>query len=84
MMYERGFGILDNCFRGVGIMRGGFGGALLIIVVAVVVIGVVYFTKKTGTGKGKRDNEALQMLKMKYAQGEITEEEYLKRKNILE
>ena len=84
MIYERGFGLLDNCFRGAGMMRGGIGGALLIIVVTAVVIGVVYFAKKTGTGKGKRDNEALQMLKMKYAQGEITEEEYLKRKNILE
>lgn len=84
MMYERGFGVLGNCFRGVGMMRGGLGGALMVIVVVAVVIGLVYFIKKTGTGKGKNDNEALKMLKLKFAQGEITEEEYLKRKNILE
>jgi putative membrane protein len=82
MMYERGFGALSNCFRGAGFMRGGIGGLLMILVVAAVVIGLIYFTKKSG--KGKTDNEALRMLKLKYAQGEITEEEYLKRKNILE
>jgi len=84
MMYERGFGLLDNCFRGFGMMRGGFGGAFLAIVLVAVVIGAIYFIKKSGTGKGKKDNEALQMLKMKFAQGEITEEEYLRRKNILD
>ncbi len=84
MMYERGFGLFNNGFRGVGFMHNGLGAVLMVIFIAAVVIGVVYFTKKNGTGKGKNDNEALNMLKLKYAQGDITEEEYLKRKNILE
>lgn len=46
----------------------------------IIVIAVVYFIyKKLNRGK----NEALDLLKMKFVKGEITEEEYINKKNIL-
>ncbi len=87
MMFNRGFNeISDFCGRG---LRGEFGwgpdhnlygmiGGGVLVIAAVVVL-VIWLVKRTNKG----NNELIDLLKTKYASGEITEEEYLKRKAVL-
>ena len=56
-------------------------GALAIIAVVVLVIVLVKVLKKKPAGSG--NEEVLELLKTKYVSGEITEEEYLKKKKTL-
>lgn len=67
-------------------MHGGFGGGVfsmicsLVILIALIVVGVKLYKKYiSGTDKSKVFN----ILDEKYASGEITEEEYIKRRTIL-
>lgn len=53
---------------------------LMILGVIVVIVGVVLFLRK-----GKvNTQEALDLLKIQFIEGKITEEEYLNRKNVIE
>lgn len=80
MMFFRGYnGFSGGCFNN---MAGGgwlsilfFG---LIIIAAIVLVLVL-----VKSGKSTTKNNALDSLKMKYINGEISEEEYLKRKDVL-
>lgn len=88
MMYGRGYNGFSNCFGfgfgfGTGHTFGGWG--MMIIMAAFILLTtavVIYITKRTGHHRS--EDEALQSLKMRFAKGEISEEEYLKRKNILD
>jgi len=74
---------------GYGMM--GFGWMWIwIVIIAVIVIGVIaYLAVKSSNSNGNKQdrhqesNQALEILKQKYANGEITEEEYLRKKEIL-
>lgn len=66
-------------------LLGGYGGfsiwhGLMMLGVIVVVIGVLYMLK----GRKNDNNNSLELLKNQYVNGNITEEEYLNRKNVLE
>ncbi len=76
-----------NGYGGYG-MRGSFGGGFfpmtmifnLVVLIALIVVGVKLYKKYvSGTDKSKVFN----ILDEKYASGEITEEEYIKRRTIL-
>lgn len=76
-----------NGYGGYG-MQGGFGGGFfpmamicnLVILIALIVVGVKLYKKYvSGTDKSK----VFSILDEKYASGEITEEEYIKRRTIL-
>lgn len=83
-----GDGVNNIGFGGNGI---GFGGHMMgfgiinllvyAIIIGVVVYALVYVFKRSGLSKG---NEALEKLKMMYVDGEISEEEFEKRKKIIE
>lgn len=45
-----------------------------------IVIAIIYFAKRTGN---RSSSNAMEELKMQFAKGEISEEEYLKKKDIL-
>jgi len=68
-----------------GIGRHALGGGLMVVMMVfwLVLIGAaVYFVyKKYNSGSG--NNEALEILKMKLVNGEITEEEYINKKSVL-
>ena len=75
-----GFGN-DFCF-GYGMFGGGWGlliGAGVLIIIA----SAVYLSIGRGRNNGMR-GDAIESLKLKYANGEITEEEYFNRKNVLD
>jgi putative membrane protein len=81
MMFGNGFNGIGNCF-GYGLMRGGGGMIIMLAVTALIVAGIVFFARRKT--RRNTDNAALDALKMRFARGEITDEEYLKRKTILE
>jgi putative membrane protein len=79
----------SNCGSGyfhhgtLGMMHSGFGiciGIGLIILFAI----IVYLVVRKKKNKSGKNTEAIEILKIKYVQGEITEEEYLKRKDFLD
>lgn len=58
---------------------GGFMMFLWIIIIAAIIYALYYFFMK----KPSQSSEALELLKMKFAKGEISEEEYLSKKSTL-
>jgi putative membrane protein len=63
----------------------GFGWVFMIFFWVLVVLGIVYFIRivMTGTKKETSGDTALDILKKRYAKGEITKEEFEKIKNDL-
>lgn len=53
----------------------------LIFVGIILLIIALFISKKP---KGLKDDNAVEILKLLFVKGEITEEEYLKRKNVME
>ena len=83
MMFGNGYSRIGNCFGlGNGLMHGGSGMIIMLGLTALVIVGVILLIKKTGHRQS--DNAVLEALKMRLAKGEISEEEYLKRKTILD
>ncbi len=81
MMFNRGTFQGMNFGQGCGL--GGWGwliglGAVLLI------IAVTYLIVQRNRRSVTTNSSALELLKMKFVQGEITQEEYEKRKNVLE
>lgn len=48
-----------------------------------IIVGIIYVGIKLFKGHIGKNNNAIKILDEKYAMGEISEEEYLKRKNII-
>lgn len=83
MMYGSGYNGLGSCFGwGSRFMFGGMGMLMMAVFALLVVLLVVYLAKRNG--KHPSSNEALESLKMRFAKGEISEAEFLRRKNILD
>jgi putative membrane protein len=82
-----GFNGIGSCFRN-GFMNGyGYGSngwSLLIFfgILAITALLIVFIAHNSN--KKKQYNDALEILKMKYVRGEITEEDYIRRKSVLE
>jgi len=66
---------------GYGLMHSGLGMIIMLVTTALIVTGIVILAKKTARSSG--GDAALETLKMRFAAGEITEEEFLKKKTIL-
>lgn len=75
-----GFDVSSFC-GGYGAMHGGFGLLLFIAVIAVIAVVVYVLIRNQKQHTAKTD--ILETLKLKYINGEITEEEYLKKKDVL-
>ncbi len=54
---------------------------MIILGVIIIIVALVLFAKRKNKNN---ENQALSTLKELYVKGEITEEEYLKRKNVIE
>ena len=84
MMFGNGYGI-RSCFGfGYGLMHGGSGMIMMLgfAIVVLAAVSIILFTKKIH--RHQTDSLALETLKMRLAKGEITEEEYFRRKTVLE
>lgn len=81
MMHGRGF--FDGGWFGMGSFGNGWVWLIGIGVLLIVIAATYLIVRKSRDGGRTSDFDALAILKTKYAQGEITEEEYNKRKNII-
>ena len=79
MMHGRGF--FDGGWFGMGAFGSGWAWLIGIGVLLIVIAATYLIVSRTRTRSNSFD--ALEVLKNKYALGEITEEEYIKRKNII-
>lgn len=62
----------------------GFGWIFMIILWALLILGIVYLIQNIAKGSRKEDNEMpIDILKKRYAKGEITKEEFEKMKDNL-
>ena len=83
MMYGRGYNGFNNCFGyGFGFMNSGIGMILMLAFILIVTIAVIYFVSRIN--RHKPANDALETLKIRLAKGEISEDEYLRRRNLID
>jgi len=83
MMFRGGFGGFGNCFgAGYGLMNGGWGMIIMLGIFVLAAAAVILIARKAG--RRHIDSAALEALKMRLARGEISEEEYIRRKAILD
>ena len=75
-----GFQGIESCFAG-GYMHGGFFMMAFLLFATLALLGTLFLLKKS-TGN-KADSAVMETLKMKLVSGEITEEEYISKKNVL-
>jgi len=87
MMFGNGFGgggfrEVGNClgFAG-GYMHGGFFILAILLFVTLALLGTLFLVKRSQSNRV--DSAVLETLKMKLVSGEITEEEYISKKNLL-
>ncbi len=88
-MFERGYSMVGRSYssfggslgHSTGFMYGGIGMLLIGAVVLIAVVVTIHFMKKAKTKQP--NNEILESLKMRFINGEITEEEYTRMKTIL-
>ena len=75
MGYGRGYGMMDNWFGG---------GIFMLLFWGVIIIGgfflVRYLMRQSQTSTRATENTALEILKQRYARGEINDEEFEKMK----
>lgn len=83
MMFGRGYNGFNSCYGlGPRFMNGGGGMIIMLILIVLTVFAVIYFIKIFSRNKPVNET-AIEILKMRLANGEITEEEYNKIKNAL-
>ena len=78
-MFGRGHG---GAFEGMAYGHGGFGPMCMIIFVIIAAL-LIYFVLKKKNNTNNVDYDILEILKRKYVEGEITEEEYMQKRNVL-
>ena len=82
MMFGRGYNGMNGCFGNFGFMHGGFGmGFMLLIIILTVVAAVILINWYK---KNQADDSAMEELKLRFIKGEITEEEFVKMKKLIE
>ena len=84
MMFGRGYnGVADWCGGPGGFFgfHGGFLQGLALIVIAVLI--TFYVMKKRPSHHDRTSDEVMESLNMRYIKGEIDDEEYLRRKQII-
>jgi putative membrane protein len=82
MMFGRGYNEFNSCFgNGFGFMHNGIGMILMFLFIVIVITVIFLITR---TKRYKSANVAMESLKIRLAKGEITEDEYIKRKTLIE
>lgn len=80
MMYGRGNYVNNGCF-GYDFLGSGWHVMIMAGVLLLIIATIIYFSRRNS--QNTVNSTALELLKMKFVQGEITEEEYLQRNNTL-
>lgn len=83
MMFGRGFGHWSQCgWFGSRFFYGGWGMVIAaVLFIAVIAVAIYLLKRNRGHQSG---SDALQALQMRYVKGEISEEEYVQKKKMLQ
>ncbi len=82
-MYNRGFGGFDRgCWFADRFFYGGWG--MLALAAILVAAGILIFLFVKNNKKKDTSKDALERLKTRYVNGELSEEEYLQKKKVLD
>ncbi len=85
MMFGRGYNVYSSCFGDgsrSGFWFGGWGMMIIGVIILVAVTAIIITLVRNSRNRPR--NEAVESLKLRLAKGEINEEEYLRRKSILD
>ncbi|MGE5627208.1 MAG: hypothetical protein ACM3X7_03720 [Solirubrobacterales bacterium] len=82
MMHGRGYNGINSCFGSYGFMHNGLEMGLMFLMVLVIGVVIILLLKKYK--KNYIYNGAVEALKIRFVKGEITEEEYIKMKKLIE
>jgi putative membrane protein len=83
-MYLRGFRIMGGCFGNSFYGRTWFMPLIMIVLTIAVVAATVLIIKRTNNSRRKNIYDtSIEELKIEFAKGNLTEEEYLRKKRIL-
>lgn len=83
MMNGRGYNLFNSCFGyGAGYFNHGIGMFLMIGFIILAAVALIFFVSRIN--KHKPGYDALEALKVRLAKGEISEDEYYRRKNIID
>ncbi len=83
MMFERGFWNWNhNGWFGSRFFYSGWEMLIVAVLMIVIVVAAIYLLKRNNTHQP--GNDALQALQMRYVKGEISEEEYVQKKKMLQ
>lgn len=85
MFFGRGYNGLYHCFDRFGFMPGSGWMYLIYLFVVLVIVAVVLIVYRSRRSQSMTsiDSKAMEELKLLFARGDISEEEYLRRKSIL-
>jgi putative membrane protein len=84
-MFFRGFRGFGSCFGfGNGFYGGWFMPLMMGVIMAAIIVAVILIMKKSRRSSIKNSyNASLEELKIEFAKGKLTEEEYLRKKKVL-
>ncbi len=75
---------LQNCIRnGHGSMFDGFMGSSIMIFLWMILIGIVIYIIVTKKSDKRIEKSAIEVLEVEFAKGNITEEEFIKKRDLL-
>ena len=84
MMFFRESNAIGRCLAfGSRSFMGGWMMLIMAAVVLLVIFTILHFTRKKGKNQNQTSQDVLDLLKLKLVKGEISEEEYLSKKNFL-
>lgn len=83
MMFGNGYNNFNSCIAGFGHMHGGAGIFMIFALILMAACGAILAALLIRRKKFQPESGILDELKLRYVKGEITEEEYVKRKNLL-
>ncbi|MBS3994693.1 MAG: SHOCT domain-containing protein [Alkaliphilus sp.] len=82
MMYGSRYNGINSCFERFGFMHNGIGMILVFILILAITVTIILLL--TRNSRHKSGDSALKELKLRYAKGELSEEEFLKRKHLID
>lgn len=80
-MFRKGYNGIQHCFDNFGFIDNSIGMFLMFLLVIVITVVIILLITKSK--KNQVDDNALEMLKIRFVQGEISEEEFVRMKNCI-
>lgn len=81
-MFGRGYNGINSCFGNFGLMHNGLG--MVVMFLALFVISVAIILLITRYKRNRAEDSAMEELKLRLVKGEISEDEYINRKKLIE